>query len=684
MKLSIIIVSYNVCSYLRQCLQSIIKSNRFEEYEIIIIDNYSHDDSCRMVENEYPHIKLIKNKENLGFSRAVNIGIENSVGEFICVLNPDTLLSDNTFSELLDYMEKNRNTGCIGPKILNPDGSLQLPCKRSFPNPLSAFFKLIGLSKIFPKSKYFGKYNLTFLDENKIHNVDAISGSFMLFPRLIVDKIGTFDESFFMYGEDLDFCHRIKQLGYAIIYNPATSIIHYKGESSKTAPYDMIQIFYTALHRFYNKYSDLYSSWKYFSFLVSLGISIRKTLAYLKVYSTRIISGVLDFSSILFSFTIAIYFWYSNYHHEIVSISTVQTHWLLILDFILCWAISSYWLNLYKKDYLSYGRSLIVVLITFFLSATSTYFISVIAYSRAVLFITFLLTAIISAGWRIGIYILYRYRKINLSMSTPLFTRRAAILGTGMESMRVGNLLHHTLESHFILMGFIDDGNHSGTDKFLGRLDDVKGLIKNHNINEIIIPENYINIRKLIKLLDKLSGMNVNCKLVPKGEKMLIGKGVVENLAGVPLLEIELPLFDNFHQFIKRSFDIFLSSILIFLSIPVHLYFLLLKQYDREKIWSVNGSQSEIIRYRSNSKLIQDISLLFMILNGTLSFVGSQIINSSSNNPQLIVKPGVTGLPHLKAVNIDMNYIRKFENYYAMQYSLIFDIEILLKSIFKI
>ena len=105
MKLSIIIVSYNVCSYLRQCLQSIIKTNRFEEYEIIIIDNYSHDDSCRMVENEYPHIKLIKNKENLGFSRAVNIGIENSVGEFICVLNPDTLLSDNTFSELLDYME---------------------------------------------------------------------------------------------------------------------------------------------------------------------------------------------------------------------------------------------------------------------------------------------------------------------------------------------------------------------------------------------------------------------------------------------------------------------------------------------------------------------------------------------------------------------------------------------------
>ena len=684
MKLSIIIVSYNVCSYLRQCLQSIIKSNSFGKYEIIIVDNYSHDYSCKMVEKEYPEIKLIKNKENLGFSKAVNIGIKKSKGKFICILNPDTLISDNTFNEMLDYFIINQNVGCIGPKILNPDGSLQLSCKRSFPNPLSAFYKLIGLSKIFPKNKYFGRYNLTFLDENKIHNVDSISGSFMLFPRLIVDKIGTFDESFFMYGEDLDFCHRIKQFGYDIIYNPHASIIHYKGESSKTAPYDMIQIFYSALHQFYKKYSYLYSSWKWFSNFVSIGIFIRKILAYFKVYLTRIISGILDLSSILISFTIAIYFWYSNYHHEMVSILTVQAHWLLIIDYIVCWGMSSYWLNLYKKDYLSYGRSLIVVFITFLLSATSTYFISIIAYSRGVLFITFLLTAIISAGWRIGIYILYRYRKISVFMMTPLFTRRAAILGTGIESMRVGDLLHYTLESHFILMGYIDVENNSRTDKFLGRLDDVKGLIKNHNINEIIIPENYINIKKLIKLLDKLSGMNVNCKLVPNGEKMLIGKGMVENLAGVPLLEIDLPLFDNFHQFTKRSFDIFLSSILLFLTIPLHLYFLLLKKYDKEKIWTVSGSKAEIILYRSPSKLIKDISLLFMILNGTLSFVGSQIINSSYNNPQLIVKPGITGLPHLKAVNIDINYIRKFEHYYAMQYSLIFDIEILLKSIFKI
>jgi len=673
-----------VSSYLRQCLQSIFKSNEFGTFEIIVVDNYSHDDSCQMLKNEYPKIHLIRNNENLGFSKAVNIGLEKSKGEYICLLNPDTLVSDDTFKKLLDYITKNENIGCIGPKILNPDGTLQLACKRSFPDPFSAFFKLIGLSRLFPKSRLFGKYNLTFLDENKIHTVDAISGSFMLFPKLIQDKIGTFDESFFMYGEDLDFCHRIKQIGRQIIYNPITSIIHYKGESAKTAPYDMIQLFYKAFNKYYKKYSDQYPSGKFLHFIVSFGISIRKVFAYFKIYSTRLISILLDLSTLLFSFIVSILFWYSNYHHEVVTISTLQAHWLLLLDFILCWVISSYWLHLYKTDFLSYGRSLVVFLFAFLLSATTTYFIAIIAYSRAVLIITFVLASIISAGWRIGIYILYRYRKIKLSVRTPLFTRRAAIFGTGNESMRVGNSLHHSLEAHFILVGYIDDSNQSGTDKFLGRLEDVSGLIKNNNINELIIPEKFINIRDLIILLDKLSGTNVNCKLVPIGEKMLIGKGMVENLAGVPLLNIELPLFDNIHQFTKRCFDIILSSILLIFTLPIHLYFLFFRKFKKEFIWSTDSIKTEIIRYQSSIKLIQDLSLLFMVLNGSLSFVGSQIITASKSNPQLIVKPGLTGLPHLKTVDIDINFIRDFENYYAMHHSIVFDIEILLKSIFKI
>ena len=167
MKLSIIIVSYNVSSYLRQCLLSIYQSNQFGSFEVIVVDNYSHDDSCQMVINQFPKVRLIVNNENLGFSKAVNIGLNKSNSDFVCILNPDSLVSDNTFKVLLDYITKHHNIGCIGPKILNPDGSLQLACKRSFPNLFSALFKLTGISRLFPRSHFFGEYNLMFSENNR-------------------------------------------------------------------------------------------------------------------------------------------------------------------------------------------------------------------------------------------------------------------------------------------------------------------------------------------------------------------------------------------------------------------------------------------------------------------------------------------------------------------------------------
>ena len=184
--------------------------------------------------------------------------------------------------------------------------------------------------------------------------------------------------------------------------------------------------------------------------------------------------------------------------------------------------------------------------------------------------------------------------------------------------------------------------------------------------------------------MGNLSDTNVHCKLVPKNQKILIGKGMVESLSGVPLLDIELPLFEKIHQFTKRVFDILLSSFLIICTFPFHLYYLIFKKYNKEKIWSTDGNEVELIRYRSKNKIIHELPLLFMILNGSISFVGSQIVDTSNNDPYLMLKPGLTGLPHLKAVHIQSNSIREFENYYAMHYSLIFDIEIIFKSILKI
>ena len=210
---------------------------------------------------------------------------------------------------------------------------MQLASKRSFPRPIIAFYKLIGLSHLFPKSRHFGRYNLTYLNENHIHSVDAISGSFMLFPRSVLKEVGMLDESFFMFGEDLDFCYRIKQTERDVIYNPNTTIIHYKGESVKTAPYDMIEIFYQALYKFYNKHSEEFSTWDVAKYFIHIGIYLRQKLAYIRQYMPRITSFALDSFTILFSFTFAIYFWYPYYYHEIVTLSSLLSHWLLIFNF---------------------------------------------------------------------------------------------------------------------------------------------------------------------------------------------------------------------------------------------------------------------------------------------------------------------------------------------------------------
>ena len=684
MKLSIIIVSYNVSAYIRQCIQSILDSSNFGKYEIIVVDNDSYDDSCSMIKKEFSNIKLIQNSINMGFSKAVNQGISISKGEYICLLNPDTLISSDTFKILLQYINDNKNIGAIGPKILNPNGSLQLACKRSFPSLSSIIFKIFGLSKLFFKNKYFGKYNLTYLNENNIHSIDCVSGSCMLFPRDVINKIGLLDETFFMYGEDIDFCYRLKKYGYQVIYNPHTSIIHYKGESGKNAPFDLINIFYEALFKFYKKYEDEYPSSKFIKIAILASIKLRKIISYCKIYLYRVIGVLLDLSSILLASIASIYFWYSYYYNDNVDFGFIINHKYLILNFIISWYLISYLVKLYKHRSLSYSRAIIVTFLSFFLSASSTYFISFIAYSRAVLIITFIILFIIVLSWRLFIYILYKYRKISLPSNSPLFTRRAVILGINVESVKIGELLNNSLDSYFLLLGYICSENKNTKVNLIGHLKDLNGLIKKFNINEIIIPENYFKINELIKLVKEVSNSNIAFKIVPKGDTLLIGKGSVENLSGVSLIDVELPLFEKFHIFIKRSFDLFFASILIFITLPMHIYYYLTKKYYIDKIWYLQNKQIELKRYKSNNMFIQNLYFLIMVFKGKFSFVGSKIVKIINDDPNLILKPGITGLPHMKTPNYNYDYNKKYQTYYAMNYSLMFDIEIIFKSIFKI
>lgn len=257
--LSVIIVSYNVREYLDACIQSIYHAAETfaGEVEIIVFDNDSRDGTLTLLKPRYPEVIWLKSDRNLGFGTGCNRGAALATQDLLLFLNPDTLVSENTFQVMCDFMRSQDRIGVAGCKIVNRDGSLQLACKRSFPSPRVAAFKFIGLSALFPKSRVFGKYNLTFLDENKTHEVDAVSGSFMCVETDLFRAVGGFDEDFFMYGEDLDICFRIKMLGKRNFYHPSATAIHFKGESAKSKPFRSFLYFYESMVIFSKKHFEL-------------------------------------------------------------------------------------------------------------------------------------------------------------------------------------------------------------------------------------------------------------------------------------------------------------------------------------------------------------------------------------------------------------------------------------------
>lgn len=256
MDLSIIIVNYKTLELTSNCLDSIYEANmKGIDFEVIVVDNASEDGSIEAIEGHYPQVKIIKNTENLGFSKANNMGIRGSVADFILLLNSDTIVEGNTIGDALAFMKNHRHVGALGCKVLLESGVLDLACKRSFPTPTNGIYHSLKLDKRFPKSKRFGEYNLTFVNEDKICSVDCIMGAFMMVSRQAIDAVGLLDEDYFMYGEDVDWCYRIKKAGFQIIYYPKVRIFHYKKASGigKRNP-KTIEAFYDSMGIFYRKH----------------------------------------------------------------------------------------------------------------------------------------------------------------------------------------------------------------------------------------------------------------------------------------------------------------------------------------------------------------------------------------------------------------------------------------------
>ena len=281
MKLSVIIVNYNVVHFLEQCLHSVFKAGARLEMEVIVVDNRSVDDSVEMVKQKFQQVKLIANTDNVGFSAANNQGLAIAQGEYVLLLNPDTVVQENTFDKVIAFMDSHADAGGLGVKMLDGKGVFLPESKRGLPTPAVAFYKIFGLAKLFPKSKKFGAYHLSYLDKDQVHEVDVLSGAFMLLRKALLDKIGGLDEAFFMYGEDIDLSYRIQLAGYKNYYFPDTRIIHYKGESTKKGSINYVFVFYRAMIIFARKHFSARHA-KLFSALIHLAIYFRAFLAILQ------------------------------------------------------------------------------------------------------------------------------------------------------------------------------------------------------------------------------------------------------------------------------------------------------------------------------------------------------------------------------------------------------------------
>ena len=256
MELSVIIVSFNVRDFLRQCLISAKKTSEKIDYEILVVDNNSVDGSVEMIKNEFPDVILIINKVNSGFSVANNQAIKKSGGRFVLLLNPDTLVERDTFSRCIEFMKYHSDAGAMGIRMIDGEGRFLPESKRAFPTPESAFFKTFGLSFLFPKSKFLNKYYLPNIDSVKTSITEVISGAFMFIRREALNKSGLLDEDFFMYGEDIDMSYRLLQTGYNNYYFPEIQIVHFKGKSTGRNNFNDVRYFYKAMRVYVRKRAE--------------------------------------------------------------------------------------------------------------------------------------------------------------------------------------------------------------------------------------------------------------------------------------------------------------------------------------------------------------------------------------------------------------------------------------------
>ncbi len=658
MDISVVIVNYNVREFLNNALISLFKALEGYSSEIFVVDNASDDGSVELVQQRFPLVHLIINKTNIGFAKANNQALTLSTGKYLLLLNPDTLVQEDTFDKLIEFFSLNKEAGMVGCKILNPDGSLQLACRRSFPTPWTAFTKTFGLSSLFPKSKLVARYNLTYLDPDRSYEVDAISGSFMMLKREVYDQIGGLDESFFMYGEDLDWCFRIQRSGWKVFYVPTTSIIHYKGESTKRSDIDELKIFYNAMRLFVRKH---HTGSTFFEWFIYSGIFFRKIIADVSRLIKPLAIVLIDMLIVSGTILVGEYIRKNNFF----TFPEYAYPWTFIIPSSIVF-LSLLLNGVYTEFKLSVSRSMAAVFSAFVIIAAIVSFEKDFAFSRMIMLISGGLSLILIPGWRLAIRLLGFGRKSN---RTTLFGKRTLIVGVQQSGQDILKKLRARAGGGYSVVGFLDInrkriGERIHEIEILGSIETITKIIEEHHISEVIFSSDAVSYSTILNVIANNRKRYVNFRLVPNNLEVIIGKSSIDQLNEIPFIDIDYNIGKFRNRFAKRAFDIIVSIFLLICFSPF-VYF--------KKLFS---SQPDV----GFSKVIVQLP---QVLWGKMSIVGYFSAESATISRNIFRgKPGITGLIHIQNNGtLSAEEKEQFDLYYAKNQTLLLDLEIIVKSL---
>ncbi|MCO5231868.1 MAG: glycosyltransferase family 2 protein [Chitinophagales bacterium] len=652
MKLSVVIVNYNVKHFLFQALTSVFKSVTNFDYEVFVVDNASSDGSIEMIAQHFPQVELIASTENLGFSKGNNLAIRKSNATYILLLNPDTIVREDTFQQVVDFMDKHADAGALGVKMFDGQGIFLPESKRGFPTPKVAFFKMSGLSRIFPKSKIFNQYHLGYLDKDEVHEVDVLSGAFMLLRKSVLDKVGLLDEDYFMYGEDIDLSYRIQKAGYKNYYYPHAPIIHFKGESTKKGSLNYVKIFYKAMIIFAQKHLQRRGKTGYV-LLLTIAIYFRAALALFNRASAIIGKQIADITLLISTF-IGISWVWEHWVRQADNLKLINQHYLVNLPiYVSIWLFINYLSGIYEKNSKLFHLWISMLIGTALIGTLYGFFPNNLRTSRGIILLTFLIATSLMAIYRLILaWAKGSYKQLFYNI------QKMAIVGSYSESKRVNELLNEIgIKRNYL--GFISPNSQDFSQPLcIGTLKDFKNIIDSNDINEVIFCAKDISSSEMIKQITSLRN-EVQFKMIAPQSEAIIGSHSKSSPGELLTYDIGFKINKTYLRRLKRFSDFSFSLLFLTLS-PILIWIQKSKLCFIKNIFSTLIGKTTWVAYDKNGSPNMNIPKL---PTGILSPINNFFIQDEQLNTEFIDR---------------QNYL------YAKDYHIITDLQTIFNSLNKL